>query len=157
MKIAEISEGYDRWREVLALLHQSFAYMEDRLRHPAKATLLREEDLRAAAQRGTALIIEEEGQPIACLFCRPSRDIPDALYLGWLAVAETHRGAGLARALVAHAENRARSDGFAALTLDTGRALDEVQAVFTRLGFVETENPNAEADIITMIKPLDPA
>ena len=83
---------------------------------------------------------------------RPSRDMTDALYLGWLAVAASHRGRGLADLLFAAAEAEARATGYAAMTLDTGRAITDLHRFFQRKGFLDLPG---SGDIITFRKPLD--
>ncbi|MEM1162796.1 MAG: GNAT family N-acetyltransferase [Pseudomonadota bacterium] len=127
---------YERWQAVVALIHRSFAYMEPLLGHPAAAMDVTSERLAEAAAKGSAFLVEDAEVPIGCLFTRPSRDIAEALYLGWLAVDERHRGAGLARRLIDAAEAEARAKNYTFLTLDTGRALVGLVTYFERLGFV---------------------
>ena len=145
------TQDYPRWPEVAALIHRAFAYMEPRLGHPARAASVTPETLAAAAGAGSVWLVEDGGAPIACLFTRPSRDMADALYLGWLAVDETRRGRGLAGRLIAAAEAEARDAGHAALTLDTARVLDELCALFRHHGFREMPG---EGEIVTFRKAL---
>lgn len=126
---------YRRWSDVARLIHRSFDYMTPLLGHPATAMAVTDQDLRKAASQGTAHIIEADGQPVACAFSRPSRDWPDALYVGWLAVAASQRGSGLAGKLLTAAEDAAKAQGFHALTLDTGRALTDLHRFFRQAGF----------------------
>lgn len=136
---------YPHWPEVVALIRTEFAYMEPLLGHPARATLVTTDQLAEAANTGTAWLIEDGGQPVACAFTRPSRDIEGALYVGWLAVAGSHRGKGLARLLIAEAEAEARANGTRTLTLDTGRAITDLHRFFRSLGF--TERPGTGENI----------
>ena len=126
---------YPRWPEVVALIHRSFAYMEPILGHKPNAAKVTVERLILGTEIGTAHLIEDNGTPVACLFTRPSRDYPDALYLGGLAVDAGQRGKGLAHALFARAEAEAREKGYSALTLDTGRPLTDLHRYFERQGF----------------------
>ena len=71
----------------------------------------------------------------ACIFLTPR---PQSLYLGKLAVAEGHRGQGLARRMVAHAEARAAALGLAGIELQTRIELIENQTSFRSMGFIET-------------------
>lgn len=142
---------YPQWPEVAALIHRSFAYMTARLGHPPRAASVTPAQLADAAGADTAWLIEANHTPVACAFTRPSRDFPDALYLGWLAVDEAHRGTGLAEALLAAAEQEARDRGIAAMTLDTGRALTELHGFFQRLGFRDIPG---DGEIITFRKAL---
>ena len=59
-------------------------------------------------------------------------------YIGKLAVAETHRGRGLAATLIDHAETRARTLNMTRLELQTRIELVGNQAAFAAMGFVET-------------------
>ncbi|MGB8814144.1 MAG: GNAT family N-acetyltransferase [Paracoccaceae bacterium] len=79
--------------------------------------------------------------PIACVIL--TRKL-QALYVGKLAVAASHRGQGLARRLIMAAETRARALGLPALELQVRVELIENQAAFSALGFrkiAETAHP----------------
>ena len=89
--------------------------------------------------------------PVACLFTRPSRDMPDALYLGWLAVADRYRGRRLTRQLIGAAEAEARTAGCKALTMDTGLALTDLHRLFGHLGF---DRARTHGEIVTFRKDL---
>ena len=141
------------WAEVAALLRASFAYMEQRLGHPATAALASPEALAREARDGHCWVIREETL-LACLFARPSRDHAGAFYIGKLAVAEVARGQGLARRLIAEAEGEARRQGFAALTLDTGAALTELHRAFGKLGFRLITPAGPGSDVVTMWRDL---
>ncbi len=121
------------------------------LGQPVNAMKVTPEDLAARARQGAAWLVEMDARPIACLFTRPSRDYPDAIYLGGLAVDAEYRGCGLAGKLVATAEQEARQEGHAALTLDTGRALVELHQLFERLGFEKQAEHDA---VIIFRKPV---
>ncbi|KMW60539.1 hypothetical protein AIOL_000701 [Candidatus Rhodobacter oscarellae] len=141
------------WAGVQRLLAKSFAYMEPILGRPAGATQATAEALAEEAQQGACWLIGTP-YPVACLFTRASRDHPDALYLGKLAVEETCRGQGLARQLVERAASQARTQGLAALTLDTGASLTQLQATFGRLGFETPQERDGEPGVVTMMRPL---
>ena len=67
--------------------------------------------------------------------------------MGKLAVADAHRGNGLARRLIAVAEARAREMGLPVLELQTRVELAGNQAAFRAMGFVEvgrTAHPGYE-------------
>ncbi len=66
-------------------------------------------------------------------------------------MAGTHRGKGLAQALMAAAEQEARARGYAALTLDTGRAITDLHRFFRTAGFADVPG---QGEIITFRKPL---
>ena len=144
------------WQAVRRLLQESFDYMEARLGHPARAAQATPDDLAAEAETGTVLLAFQDAAIIACLFCRPSRDHAEALYIGKLAVAASHRGQGLARRLVEQAANEALGLGFAALTLDTGKEFPELHKAFGKLGFGPPATRAGEPDVVTMTRWLSP-
>jgi ribosomal protein S18 acetylase RimI-like enzyme len=118
---------------VLALIRESFAYMDGRIDPPSSMHRLTPEALEA--QAATAEIWALGQPPGACMVLTPR---PDALYLGKLAVSAGQRGRGLARLLVDHAASRARALGLPALELQVRVELTGNQAAFARLGFLET-------------------
>ncbi len=152
MQVTRANANTD-WTAVQDLLRDSFAYMDARLGHPARAATSTPEDLVAEATRGRVYLILDE-TPVACLFTRPSRDHPDALYIGKLAVAETHRGQGLARQLVDHAATRARKETYKALTLDTATQFPELHAAFARMGFGPPAPRKGEPGVVTLRRAL---
>jgi GNAT superfamily N-acetyltransferase len=119
------------WPPILGVLHDAFAYMQGRIDPPSSLRDLTPEALTLQAQTGEIWII---GAPVACAFLTPK---PGALYVGKLAVAEGHRGKGLARQLLDLAEARARDIGLPALELQTRVELVGNQAAFRAMGFVE--------------------
>ena len=95
--------------------------------------LLTEATIAEQAVSGEIWVI---GHPaLACVMLSPK---PGELYLHKLAVDPGHQRRGLARALIAQAEARAKAMGLPALTLMTRVELVENHAVFRSLGFVET-------------------
>ena len=127
-----LAAGDERLPAVLALIQQSFAYMDARIEPPSSMHAL---DLAALNRHCAAGEIWCVGEaPDACVLFTPRAD---CLYLGKLAVAEACRGQGLARELVALARQRARHHGFAAIELEVRIELVENQAAFGRLGFVQ--------------------
>ncbi|MEM0988387.1 MAG: GNAT family N-acetyltransferase [Pseudomonadota bacterium] len=148
----QAAPDYPQWDKVARLIHGAFAYMAPLLGHPARAASVTPEQLAAAADSGTAFLIEDGDKPIACLFARASRDFPGARYLGWLAVADSHRSRGLARLLIASAEDEARILGHPALTLDTGRVLTDLHGFFQQAGF---DPVPGNGDVISFRKALD--
>lgn len=119
--------------DLLALIRDSFAYMDDRIDPPSSMHRLTVDDLSRTAAEGEIWAIG--APPLACVILT---DKPDALYLGKLAVSKAARGQGMARSLVDIAEARAREKGLPALELQTRVELVENHATFARLGFVET-------------------
>jgi GNAT superfamily N-acetyltransferase len=120
------------WPAILALLRDAFGYMEGRIDPPSSLAALTAGSLTAQTATSEIWIL---GAPVACVFLTPK---PQALYIGKLAVAASHRGQGLARRLIDQAEMRARDLRLPTLELQTRIELTENQAAFIAMGFVET-------------------
>ncbi|WP_127902084.1 GNAT family N-acetyltransferase [Solirhodobacter olei] len=133
MKLVRADAKTD-WAAVLRLIRETFAYMDGRIDPPSSMHRLTEADIAAQAEKGEVWLIEAEGVPVACVFLTVK---PDRLYLGKLAVAVGWRGKGLARQLVAMAEERARALGLPALELQSRVELVENHAAFWAMGFRE--------------------
>ena len=118
-----------------ALLTAAFAYMETRIDPPSSLARMSADSLRGEATTKEIWAIEDAGQPVACMILTPQ---PDTLYLGKLATSAAHRGQGLARRLIAHAESRARALNLPSVTLQTRIELSENHATFRALGFAQT-------------------
>jgi GNAT superfamily N-acetyltransferase len=150
-----IAPNYPHWPAVLRLILDTFAFMEGRIDPPSSAHRLTIADMSAQAATGAVWVVEDNATPIACLFAKPQGD---ALYVGKLAVAETHRRHGLARRLIAAAEAEARARNLPRLELETRIELTENHTAFARMGFVktaETAHPGyARPTSITMSRAL---
>jgi GNAT superfamily N-acetyltransferase len=115
---------------VLALIRDSFAFMDGVIDPPSSMHRLTEGDLSDPRVEVWAL----GTPPVACVVLTPKAE---ALYVGKLAVAAAHRGRGLARALIDLAEDRARALGLGTLELQVRVELFGNQAAFAHLGFAE--------------------
>lgn len=98
-----------------------------------------------------------DGYPIACVLFRPEGS---DLYFGRLSVLPTHRGRGIAAALVRAVEAEAVQRGCPGVVLGVRIALPENQEVFRRLGYAEiarhTHNGYDAPTWIEMRKPMLP-
>ena len=139
--------GDPRLGQVLALIQQSFAYMEGRVDPPSSIHRLTVEKLSAGCN--TSEVWVWGAPPVACVFLTPR---PVCLYLGKFAVAQSHQGQGMARQMVDHALGRAHMLNLPALEVQTRVELTENHTAFTRLGFVKTsEGSHPGYDRITEI------
>lgn len=118
---------------ILALLHAGFAYIDGRIDPPSSLHRLTLADISGHCETGEVWSVGPP--PVACMFLTPRAQV---LYLGKLCVDPAHRGRGLARRLIACAQDRARFHGLSVIELQTRVELVENHATFTRLGFVET-------------------
>ncbi|GIL02879.1 MAG: N-acetyltransferase [Alphaproteobacteria bacterium] len=134
-QVVRLDSGFAGWAGVLALILDSFAYMEGRIDPPSSALRMTIDDLRARAASGTVLAVLDGDRPVACLFCEPRGA---ALYLGKLAVDPSRQGEGLGRLMVLHAEELARRERLGWLELQVRIELTRNQAFFAALGFEKT-------------------
>ena len=133
--ITAIDKDFRRWDDLLALILDSFAYMDGVVDPPASGLALTAAALRDKARVETGLVALAEGRIVGCAFLNPRAD---HLYLGKLAVARDRQGRGVGRLLVRHAEGLALAAGKPALELETRIELTGNHAAFARLGFVKT-------------------
>jgi GNAT superfamily N-acetyltransferase len=128
----QAGQGTD-WTAVMGLLHRAFAAMDGRIDPPSSLHRLTAEGVARQAETGEVWLIGTP--PVACLFLTR---LPQALYLGKLAVDPQVQGRGLARRLLEVAEGRARALGLPAIELQARVELTENHATFRALGFTET-------------------
>ncbi len=118
--------------------------------------------LAASMNKGTILLAEESsGQLLGCVYTevRGPRG-----YIGQLAVAPQHQGAGLGRIIVEAAEDHLRRQGCKAVDITVLSLRPELPPIYRRFGYVEsgTEDfhpsvplkPGIECHCIVMSKPL---
>jgi len=120
------------WDDLLALLRESFAYMDGRIDPPSSLHGLDAAKLAAKAEAEELVLAFADGTLAGCLFAAPRGDV---LYLGKIAVRPGLRGRGIARRMFALAEANARSRGFKALELQARIELVENHRTFTAPGF----------------------
>lgn len=121
------------WPGLLALIRRAFAGMEGRIDPPTSLHRLTAEGLARHAAEGEVWVIGTP--PLACVVLTP---LPDALYVGKLAVEPGQQRQGYGRALVDLAGARARAMGLPALDLSVRVELVENQKTFTAMGFRQT-------------------
>lgn len=126
---------YDIAAQILTLLHDSFAYMEGRINPPSSLNRLTPDAINTHMETEVLLTIQDAGNPIACAFLTEHLD---AIYIGKLAVAQTHRKTGAAKALLDWAENHAQTLDLPKLRLQTRIELTENHAIFAHYGFIKT-------------------
>jgi predicted N-acetyltransferase YhbS len=153
--VRTIGPDFVRWPELVALIHEAFAYMDGIVDPPASGLRVTAAELEAKARAETCLVALDGARIIGCAFLA-ERD--DHLYLGKLAVARDRQRHGIGRLLVAAAEERARAAGKPAIELQTRIELTGNHTAFGRMGFVrtgETAHPGFDRPTsVTMRKQL---
>ena len=132
MHISVAPPNFTAWPELLGLLRGAFAYMESRIDPPSSLTRMGIDALRERAKDETMIIATEGTELIGCAFAAVRED---CVYVGKLAVADTARRKGVARALLAAAEDLARQNQRQFLELQTRVELIENHKTFAALGF----------------------
>ncbi|WP_276119556.1 GNAT family N-acetyltransferase [Pararhizobium qamdonense] len=136
MKIAPIDDAFGDWEALLALILDSFAYMQPRIDPPSSALLLTLAGLKQKARVEKAYAAVENGIVLGCIFCKP--EPPDCLYIGKLAVAPDAQGRGAGQMLLQAAEAYAAECKQTCLRLETRIELVENHRIFAKWGFVRT-------------------
>ena len=124
----------DEAEAIVALIHRAFAQYRGRLQPESSALSEDADKIGALMAQGVVLLAEEGEQITGCVAIQRK---PDCIYAGRLAVDPAARGNGTGRALMAAAEDVARSLGRGPLRVDVRLALTENRAFFRSLGFVE--------------------
>lgn len=114
------------------LLTATYAFMEGRIDPPSFLTQMDVGDVEAKARDEDLVLVREAGRPVACLFGHGDGSIYE---VGKIAVAETHRKRGLARAIIDAAGDLARARGYTTLQLFARVELTENHETYRRLGF----------------------
>lgn len=141
MQISVSPEGFSDWPQLLSLLRESFAYMDSRIDPPSSLARMGIDEFKAKAADETLIVATEGQNLIGCAFAA-LRD--ECVYVGKVAVVQSARGRGVARAMFGAAEALARNNGRRFLELQTRIELVENHATFGALGFekvAETAHP----------------
>jgi putative acetyltransferase len=93
---------------------------------------------------GAILIAEEEGVPVGCVALIP-HGTDGTLELAKMAVAESHRGRGIGRLLLARAMAYARSGGATRLYLESNTQLAPALRLYESVGFRRVPESSAVA------------
>jgi GNAT superfamily N-acetyltransferase len=97
-------------------------------------------DYEAVLAGAEAWVVESEGEVIGFLTLIAQSD---GMLLDGVAVRPSHQGLGAGRALLTLAEDQARGGGHERLGLYTNAAMVENQALYERIGYVETQRTEA--------------
>jgi GNAT superfamily N-acetyltransferase/DNA-binding MarR family transcriptional regulator len=107
---------------------------------PALSNPVHDEDL--VPPRGVFLLATLNAEPVGCGAVKLHRDAPAEIKRVW--VADTVRGLGVGRRILAALERHAAEHGHRAVRLDTNRSLTEAIALYRSAGYREIERYNTE-------------
>ena len=131
------------------IVRDAYSVYLDRMDKPPGPML---DDYAALISDGAVSVLDNDNIIRAIIVLLPQLD---HLLLDNIAVRRDRQGQGLGRRLIAFAEAEARRLGYAELRLYTHEKMTENIALYTRLGFVETERGNdAGYDRVFMTKRL---
>lgn len=128
-------KNFTDWRGLHKLLSESFAYMAGIIDPPSSLLGLTADDLRQKATTETLLLAFDDENLAACGYF----DIRDeVIYIGKIAVVQTHQGRGIAKTIITHAINLAKQNSKKWLELETRIELIDNHQAFAKMGFVIT-------------------
>jgi ribosomal protein S18 acetylase RimI-like enzyme len=117
---------------VAAVIRAAFEEYRGRLDPPSGALAETAETVREKMRTAQAVLAFDGPAPVGCALLRPEEG---RLYVFRLAVLPGHRGRGLGRALLAHAEERARALSLPRVRLGVRAALERQIAFYEALGY----------------------
>jgi GNAT superfamily N-acetyltransferase len=135
VEITPASSNFSQWEELLALIHEAFAFQHSRIEPPSSLHKLDAVSLAAKAHEETLLLAVGKEGVVGCVFAKTKGA---ALYIGKFAVSPKHQGQGIGRKLLHAAETLAREKGLEAIELETRIELTENHETFKVFGFVKT-------------------
>jgi ribosomal protein S18 acetylase RimI-like enzyme len=117
---------------VQAIVHDAYRPYIARIGKPPGPM---QDDYAARIAAGQAWVLEDAGTVMAVLVLEAG---PESFLLDNIAVRPDGQGKGHGRALMRFAEQTARAQGFDAIDLYTHVLMTENQALYSRIGYVET-------------------
>lgn len=128
----ETNPIFSDWSALEQLLRTAYAPMENRIAPPSSLATMTTLDIVEKCRSEDLFLARENGIPIACGFGKPNGSDYE---IGKVAVSDTHRGQGYARAIMDAATLRAKALDLDALMLFARVELTENHATYTALGF----------------------
>ncbi len=119
-----------------AIVHDAYRHYISRMGKPPGPM---QDDYTARIAAGQAWVLEDAGQVVGVLVLE---DQEGGCLLDNIAVRPSGQGKGYGRDLLRFAEDTARARGFAAIILYTHVLMVENQALYRRIGYVETGRVN---------------
>jgi GNAT superfamily N-acetyltransferase len=121
---------------------------------PKDLEVLGDPAAKIVATGGAVLFALDGGQPVGCCALMALAD--GGFEVAKMAVADSHKGQGLGRALMAACVERARAAGAPRLYLETNSGLAPALALYRSFGFVQIEppepSPYARADVVMELR-----
>ena len=148
-------QSFQDWSGLLKLLHDAFAYMDNRIDPPSSLHGLDLHGIESKAKQENFLIARQKDKLAGCAFFKSSNN---SMYIGKVAVSNQYRQQGLAKKMFTLIEQKAVAENLEYPELETRVELIENHLTFASLGFVKVgESAHAGYDrptSITMRKKL---
>ncbi len=125
-------KSFDDWNGLLDLLRETFSQNIGRIDPPSTVFECTTQDLQNRSHQELLLLAYNDLDLVGCLFMRPGEE---DLFLGRFAIVPQMQGMGLARCMIAKAEQVATRSGLRVLALETRIELLTNQRKFKALGF----------------------
>lgn len=135
IEITPAPDDFSDWKELLALLHRAYAYMEDRIDPPSSVHQLTEETIAEKSKNEILILATDAGELVGCAFAKPDGA---SLYIGKLGVDPALQRQGIGRQLMESAETFARERGLSTMELETRIELVENHRAFAAMGYSKT-------------------
>ncbi|WP_025898659.1 GNAT family N-acetyltransferase [Sneathiella glossodoripedis] len=133
--IVRRDEKYSQIPELLSLIREAFAYMQDRIDPPSSMHLLNETSLTQKCREETLFTATIDDHLVGCAF---AKEYQDYIYVGKLAVSQCYQGAGIGQKLLFACRDHALELGKPVLEIQVRVELTENHRFFQNLGFVKT-------------------
>ena len=121
---------------------------------PKDREVLGDPAAKIVAPGGAVLFALDGGEPVGCCALMALED--GGFEVAKMAVADSHKGRGLGRALMAACVERARTAGAPRLYLETNSKLAPALGLYRSFGFVQIEppepSPYARADVVMELR-----
>jgi GNAT superfamily N-acetyltransferase len=140
VEVAPIDPAHPHARHCLDSYFAELDHRFDAGFNPALSIPADDDELRPPA--GLLLVATLKGEPIGCGALKFHGDEPTELKRMW--VAESARGLGLGRRILAELERSAADHGARVVRLETNRALTEAISLYRSAGYVEVAPFNDE-------------
>ncbi|MES0827050.1 GNAT family N-acetyltransferase [Ruegeria sp. SCP11] len=125
-------KSFNDWNGLLDLMRKTFSQNIGRIDPPSTVFECTTQDLQNRSHQELLLLVYNDLDLVGCLFMRPGEE---DLFLGRFAIVPQMQGMGLARRMIAKAEQVANQSGLRVLALETRIELLTNQRKFKALGF----------------------
>jgi N-acetylglutamate synthase-like GNAT family acetyltransferase len=135
LTIETLDDAFDNLDALLALVHDSFSYMDERIDPPSSVHKLDKSALVEKVAQETVIIAYENKKLIGCCFLK---EMGTKNYLGKIAVYPSLQGKGVGEEILRAAIDKSKNAGKSVVELESRVELTEVHTFFRRFGFVQT-------------------